>query len=129
MIAPPPPVSHSIQRGNWKTGSTSSTSSESSCYPKDASWLVFSELPHQSDATKSTSPVPSLRCLPPPSPRLRIRGYILAHFHRRVRVGSVRLGGVVRVQLSYGSRFRRRQYPYGRAGFKPEGDSRGIMIS
>ncbi|XP_059928678.1 phosphoinositide 3-kinase adapter protein 1 isoform X1 [Gadus macrocephalus] len=30
MTAPPPPVSHSIQRGNWKTGSTSSTSSTES---------------------------------------------------------------------------------------------------
>lgn len=29
VAAPPPPVSQVIQRGSWKTGSTSSTSSES----------------------------------------------------------------------------------------------------
>ena len=29
--------------------------------------------------------------------------------------------GVVIAQLSYGARFHRRQYPYGRAGFKPDG--------
>lgn len=29
VAAPPPPVAQSVQRGNWKTGSTSSTSSES----------------------------------------------------------------------------------------------------
>lgn len=27
-VAPPPPVAQAIQRGSWKTGSTSSTSSE-----------------------------------------------------------------------------------------------------
>ena len=32
-------------------------------------------------------------------------------------------------QLSYGSRFHRRQFPYGRAEFKPDGCSRGSYVS
>uniref|UniRef100_A0A3B4YVI5 Phosphoinositide-3-kinase adaptor protein 1 n=1 Tax=Seriola lalandi dorsalis TaxID=1841481 RepID=A0A3B4YVI5_SERLL len=32
VVAPPPPVAQVIQRGSWKTGSTSSTSSESYCF-------------------------------------------------------------------------------------------------
>ena len=59
---------------------------------------------------------------------------LMAHFHQRMRVGSVRLGGVVKVrcgsaQLSYGSHFHHRQYPYGRAGFKPNSDSRSSYVS
>ena len=48
--APPPAVSHSMQRGNWKTGSTSSTSSESSCYHNDTlNGLSSLILPHNSE--------------------------------------------------------------------------------
>ena len=32
-------------------------------------------------------------------------------------------------QLGYVSRFHCRQYPYGRAGFKPNGDSHGSYLS
>ena len=32
-------------------------------------------------------------------------------------------------QVSYGSRFHRQQYPYGGAGFKPDGDSRCSYVS
>ena len=45
--------------------------------------------------------------------------------------GAVRLGGEVRVslvQLSYGSGFHRQLYPYGRAGFKLDGNS-GSYVS
>ena len=32
-------------------------------------------------------------------------------------------------QLRYGSCFQRQQYPYGRVGFKPDGDSHGSYVS
>ena len=49
----------------------------------------------------------------------------MARFHQEMRSVAVQLGAG---QLRYGSRFNQRQYPYGRAGFKLDGDSRGSYV-
>lgn len=59
-VAPPPPVAHTIQRGNWKTGSTSSTSSTESNRLSIHSTLSYSSgtEPDFEDAVENLPPPP-----------------------------------------------------------------------
>ena len=59
----------------------------------------------------------------------RCTRYIMAHFHRRVCFGPARLSPVVKMLFDHAQLAACTAYPYGRAGFKPDGDSRGSYVS